>query len=121
MTEMPPKEIPPREDRLAQLQKQLQLQQQVQKQVPKQPGQKPLEQKPQPEQGPDRRRKRQRYNWKAIVTAAIAIVIVWQLAHVFMNSHKSSTGAPTKPTAPSSKPSPTPTVTIGGHRVAAGA
>src|SRR5260370_22347587 len=38
-----------------------------------------------------------------------------------MHSNKSSTGAPTKPTAPSSKPSPPQTVTLGGHRVAAGA
>ena len=69
-------------------------------------------------------------NWKTLLAAAIAVVIVWQLYHAFIAGGKASnqgtrgqpqatTGAPTS--APIPKPTPTPTVTLGGHAVPAGA
>src|SRR5215472_4917351 len=99
MTEMPPKDTPPREDRSA------------------------LEQKQEQEQGHKAGQKQKKLTWKTILTVAVVLVIVWQLAHVFTQSHgKSSAGAPPKSSVPSSSPKPTatPTVTIGGHRIAAG-
>ena len=73
--------------------------------------------------------KKSKLNWKSLLAAAIAVVIVWQLYHAFIAGGKGSnqgtrgqaqpatTGAPT----PTPKPTPTPTVTLGGHAVPAGA
>jgi hypothetical protein len=66
---------------------------------------------------------RKKFNWKAVIGVAVAIVIIWQVFHVLTapsrpaSSSHSSTSGPAAPTAP---PTPTPTVTLGGHPVAAG-
>lgn len=88
MTQIPPKETPPREDRPA-----------------------------------HKQNKQKKFSWKSILTITVAVVILWQLMHVFVQSQHQNKTTAQRPTAPSSsaKPSPTPTVTIGGHRVAAGA
>src|SRR5260370_20394268 len=63
-------------------------------------------------------------NWKTLLAAAIAVVIVWQLYHAFIAGGKAShqgtrgqphatTGAPTP--APLPQPTPTPTVPPGRH------
>jgi hypothetical protein len=65
---------------------------------------------------------RKKFNWKAVIGVAVAIVIVWQLAHVLTeNSGKPAAASHSSgPAAPSVAPTPTPTVTLGGHPVAAG-
>jgi len=66
-------------------------------------------------------KKQKKLNWKSVLAAAVVLLIVWQLVHVFIQSRGKTSGAP-KTTAPTSTPRPTPapTVTLGGHRVAAG-
>ncbi|HWF80446.1 MAG TPA: hypothetical protein VN695_07655 [Streptosporangiaceae bacterium] len=130
MTEMPPKETPPRENRsaLELLQHQLQEHQQErlaeqrreqrQERLPEQKQEQPQEQAP----GPKHEQKKSKLNWKTLLTVAVAVVILWQLAHVFTGGHGKSTAGAPKSSAPSSIPksTPAPTVTLGGHRVAAG-
>lgn len=82
-----------------------------------------------PETSEAGRPRKPKFNWKALLAAAVAIVIVWQLYHAFIAGGKSSnsgargqapqttTGAHTS--APAPKPTPTPTVTLGGHKVSA--
>lgn len=107
MTQMPPKQTPPREDRSALEQNQVQRRQ---------------EQAPGQVQGPNQGQKKSGFNWKTLLATAIVIVILWQLAHVFTHSHgKSPVGAPKSSVPNSSATStPAPTVTLGGHRIAAG-
>ena len=63
-----------------------------------------------------------KYSWKSLLITVIVLVIIWQLAHVVMQSRSKTAGAPPKTVAPptSQAPTPVPTVTLGGHRVAAG-
>jgi hypothetical protein len=63
-----------------------------------------------------------KYSWKSLIITAIILVIIWQVAHVVMQSRGKNAGAPPKTSVPptSQKPTPVPTVTLGGHRVAAG-
>ncbi len=60
-----------------------------------------------------------------MIGAAVAIVIVWQLFNVLTQNTKkpasASQNATSGPVAPSVKPTPMPTVTLGGRAVAAGA
>ncbi len=73
--------------------------------------------------------KRRKVGWKSLLAVAVAIVIVWQLYHAFVQGGKNSNagarnqGAPGAPpassAAPAPKPTPTPTVTLGGHAVSA--
>jgi len=67
---------------------------------------------------------RKKFNWKAVIGIAIAIVIIWQVFHVLTDNtgkSASSSHSPTSgPAAPTAPPTPTPTVTLGGHPVAAG-
>lgn len=71
---------------------------------------------------PPRGPKRSRFNWKSVLGAAIALFIAWQLFHVFTQStgrpSASHTAAPSS-AVPTPVATPTPTVTLGGHRVAA--
>ena len=72
-------------------------------------------------EAPVKRRKKR--GWKPALGALVALVILWQLAHVFTNigGGKSGAPAPTQGTPmPSITPSPVPTVTLNGHGVAAG-
>ncbi|HUC26367.1 MAG TPA: hypothetical protein VMA73_26995 [Streptosporangiaceae bacterium] len=67
---------------------------------------------------------KKKFNWKAVIGVAVAIVIVWQLFHVLTEPSKpasSTHSAASGPASPSVPPTPTPTVTLGGHPVAAGA
>lgn len=128
MTEMPPKETPPRESRstLELLQHQLQAQKQERLQVQRQErlqGQR-QEQPPEEPQGPKHGQKKSKLNWKTLLAVVVVVVILWQLAHVFTEGGhgKTTAGAPKSSSVPSSSPKPTaaPTVTLGGHRIAAG-
>jgi hypothetical protein len=71
---------------------------------------------------PPRGPKRNGLNWKALLGAAVALLVAYQVFHTFVESPKSKTSA-SHNAAPSSSvpvpPTPTPTVTLGGHRVAA--
>ncbi len=67
---------------------------------------------------------RKKFSWKPFLGAVIAIIVVWQLFHVLtehpgktanVGASQSSTSGPV---APSAAPTPTPTVTLGGHAVA---
>jgi hypothetical protein len=71
---------------------------------------------------PPRGPKRFQLNWKSLLAAAVALFIAWQLFHTF--AHSPSKTAANHSAAPSSAvptpvTTPTPTVTLGGHRVAA--
>ena len=84
-----------------------------------------------PSPGPPRPN-RSRPTWKSVVVVAVALVIVWQLYHAFTN-HKagniarSSQGSNSPATqgqsaaVPSTRPTPRPTVTLGGRPVAGSA
>lgn len=126
MTEMPPKERPPRENGSALESLQQQLQEQKQERLLEQSRAQSREQRQeQPQEqppGPKHGQKKSRLNWKTMLTLAVVLVIVWQLLHVLTHSHGKSTGAAKPSSVPSSTaPStPAPTVTLGGHRVAAG-
>jgi hypothetical protein len=67
--------------------------------------------------------KRKKVSWKSILAVVVALVIVWQLFHVFHQSGgkktASSSGSPAGTTVPKPTPTPTPTVTIGGRAVPA--
>jgi hypothetical protein len=73
---------------------------------------------------------RKKARWKPALGALVALVIVWQLVHVFthLGSGKTAGAAETAPSAlphtparmPLVKPSPVPTVTLNGHGVATG-
>jgi hypothetical protein len=68
--------------------------------------------------------KAKKFNWKAVIVVVVAAVVVWQLFHVLTEPSKpasSSHSSASTPAAPSVPPTPTPTVTLGGHPVAAGA
>jgi len=65
-------------------------------------------------------KKRKQFSWKTIVGVVVALVIVWQLVHAFSQSHGKSSGQRTPANITSQKPQPTPTVTLRGHRIAAG-
>jgi hypothetical protein len=65
--------------------------------------------------------KKRKLSWKSVLTAVIVLVIGWQLVHVVIQSSgKSSSGQKTTAPPSTTKPTPAPTVTLGGHRVAAG-
>lgn len=126
MTEMPPKERPPREDRsaLELLQHQLQEHRQERLAEQRREQQRPQsrEQPPEPPDGRGHGQKKSKFSWKALLAVAVVVVILWQLSHVLTQGHGKGAGAP-KSSVPSStapKPTPAPTVTLGGHRVAAG-
>src|SRR5215469_227944 len=84
-----------------------------------------------PSPGPPRPN-RSRPTWKSVVVVAVALVIVWQLYHAFTN-HKagniarSSQGSNSPASqgqsaaVPSTRPTPRPTVTLGGRPVAGSA
>lgn len=125
MTEMPPKETPPRENRSAMelLQRQLQAHEQerlheqrrerLQPQVPEQ----------RQDQPPGHRQpKKSKLNWKSLLAAAVVVVILWQLFHVLTHSHSKTAGGTKPSSVPSSSATstPAPTVTLGGHKIAAG-
>jgi hypothetical protein len=75
-------------------------------------------------------KRRKKVTWKKVLGALVALVVVWQLVHVFSQSRgttASSAGpeqtgraqaAPTR--VPSLKPTPSPTITLNGHGVASG-
>jgi hypothetical protein len=64
--------------------------------------------------------KRKKISWKSILGSVVALVIVWQLVHAFTQGHGKNSGGPPAASSPTSKPTPTPTVTLRGHRVPAG-
>jgi hypothetical protein len=71
---------------------------------------------------PKRRRK---IKWKPVLGAAVALVIVWQLVHVFSQAggktaSASAAGRSAPARVPALKPTPSPTVTLNGHGVASG-
>jgi len=77
--------------------------------------------------GPPRRRSR----WKLALGALVAVVVVWQLAHVLTHLGGGAAASPSATTSggaspgsagrtPLAKASPEPTVTLNGHGVAAG-
>jgi hypothetical protein len=71
-------------------------------------------------------RKRRKFGWKQLVVAVVALVIIWQVAKAVIDTGNgaSTTGSSRPSAAPSSvpprRPTPVPTVTLGGHAVAAG-
>lgn len=72
-------------------------------------------------EAPVKRRKRK--GWKPALGVLVALVILWQVAHVFSNLGGGKNGAPgpaRNTPMPSLKPTPAPTVTLNGHGVAAG-
>src|SRR5260221_6148833 len=90
----------------------------------------PVETRPEPSEpsraGQTGRPKKSKLNWKSLLAAAVAVVIVWQLYHAFISGKTSSSGArgqappaTTGVQTPTPKPTPTPTVTLGGHAVPA--
>jgi len=127
MTEMPPKETPPRESRsaLEQLQQQLKEQtpERLRERLPQEPRQeRPQQQRQEQPPGPKHGQKKGKLNWKTLLTVAVVVVVLWQLAQVLTHSHSKGTAGAQQSSVPSSspKPTPAPTVTLGGHRVAAG-
>jgi hypothetical protein len=130
MTEMPPKETRPRENRSSlellqrqlQAQKQERLQEHGQERLQEQRQEHRQEQPQEQPHGPKHGQKKSKLNWKTLLTVAVTVVILWQLAHVFTASHSKSTAGAPKSSVPSSSPksTPAPTVTLGGHRIAAG-
>jgi hypothetical protein len=75
-------------------------------------------------EAPEKRRKR--IGWKKALGALVALVILWQLVHVFTHIGGGKTAGASAPTPgtqaalPSAKPTPVPTVTLNGHGVATG-
>jgi hypothetical protein len=67
-------------------------------------------------------KKRRKVTWKSVLGVAVALVIVWQLVHAFVQGQGKNAGKVAAPStsAPAAKPTPTPTVTLGGRRIAAG-
>jgi hypothetical protein len=67
-------------------------------------------------------KKRRKVSWKSVLGVIVALVIVWQLAHAFLQGQGKNAGKGTPPSAsaPAAKPTPTPTVTLGGRRIPAG-
>jgi hypothetical protein len=80
---------------------------------------------PQPPPSPKKRRK---INWKVILAAVVAVVIIQQLVSHLGGGKPTSTASPASPASsgsshapsPKSSPSPVPTVTLNGHGVASG-
>jgi len=65
--------------------------------------------------------KKGKVSWKSILGTIVVLVIVWQLVHVFIQSQGKNAGkAPPAAKAPTSRPKPVPTVTLGGRRISAG-
>jgi hypothetical protein len=71
-------------------------------------------------------KRRKRIGWKKALGVLIAVVILWQLVHVFTHIGGGKAASASGPTPgnpaqmPSVKPTPVPTVTLNGHGVAAG-
>jgi len=82
------------------------------------------EEKPAPEGVPAK--KRRKVGWKRLAAAAVAVVVVWQVAHVVTQTRKASSAAASDVSSaapslvPTSRPSPVPAVTFGREAVAAG-
>jgi hypothetical protein len=82
-----------------------------------------MDDKPAVESAPAK--KRRRIGWKQLVAAVAALVIIWQVADAVKGSGNAASataagrpsGAPT--IVPSSRPTPEPKVTLGGHAVSA--
>jgi hypothetical protein len=71
-------------------------------------------------------KKRRKIGWKQLAAAAVAVVIVWQVAKTVTQSggkatnvSNQSSAAPTPTFVPSSRVAPTPTVTLGDQAVSA--
>ena len=68
---------------------------------------------------------KKKFNWKAVIGIVVAILVIYEVVHALSDNTgknaSSSHGSSTAPAAPSVPPTPTPTVTLGGHPVAAGA
>jgi hypothetical protein len=71
------------------------------------------------------RKNKKKIPWKSVLGVAVVLVILWQIFHVVTqgsgkpaaaNGHRS----PASSTVPSTRPTPVPTVTLGGRPVAAG-
>ena len=82
------------------------------------------EEKPVADGSPDK--KRRKIGWKQLVAVAVAVVIVWQVGKAVShgggkaaNAAASSTGSATPTVVPTSRATPTPTVTLGGQAVSA--
>ena len=69
-----------------------------------------------------RDKKHKKVTWKSVLGVVVALVIAWQLVHAFVQGQGKTAGkvAPPSTSAPAAKPTPTPTVTLGGRRIAAG-
>jgi hypothetical protein len=128
---MPPKETPPRESRSALEQLQQQLKEQTPERLRERLPQAPRHERPQQQRqeqpqeqpgGPKHGQKKSKLNWKTLLTVAVVVVVLWQLVHVFTHSHSKVPAGAQQSSVPSTttKPTPAPTVTLGGHRVAAG-
>ena len=73
-------------------------------------------------------KKRRKIGWKQLAAAAVALVIIWQVAKAVTDSGKaasasgsaSATQSAVPTFVPSSRSTPAPTVTLGGQAVAAG-
>jgi hypothetical protein len=82
------------------------------------------EEKPIADGSPDK--KRRKIGWKQLVAVAVAVVIVWQVGKAVShgggkaaNAAASSTSSATPTVVPTSRATPTPTVTLGGQAVSA--
>jgi hypothetical protein len=69
--------------------------------------------------------KKKKFNWKAVIGIVVLILVIYEVFHALSDntgkSASSSHSSTTAPAVPSAPPTPTPTVTLGGHPVAAGA
>src|SRR5215469_9999158 len=66
------------------------------------------------------------FNWKSFLAVVAVVVILWQIFHALAN-HSGQAGRgqaqgtqSSAPSVPKVKPTPVPTVTLGGHRISAG-
>jgi hypothetical protein len=71
------------------------------------------------------KKQQKKKKWKPVLGAVIALVVVWQLVHVFKQGHGKTASAVAATQAvptqmPSLKPTPSPTITLNGHGVATG-
>lgn len=67
-----------------------------------------------------------KFSWKSFLAVALVLVILWEIFHALANhsgqagrgqAQATQSGAPSVPKV---KPTPVPTVTLGGHRISAG-
>jgi hypothetical protein len=67
--------------------------------------------------------KKKKGRWKSVLGVAVALVVLWQIFHVVTQGSGKTHASPrsgASSAAPAQRPTPVPTVTLGGHPVAVG-